>query len=313
MKKARFIVSLDFELFWGVYDSLGIGYKDNLYGVCNSVEEILKLFDKYNIRATWATVGALFNESFEELNKTKPSIEPDYSDQIPNPFKHVKNVDESLLFALKLLKLIKSASGQEIGSHSYSHYYSLEDGNNNEQFVSDINSAINISKEKLGVDLSSYVFPKNEINEEYLEILKDKGFESYRGTSKLKIYSKGQNLNLLQKALRFMDSYVNVFGKSVSETEFNKGLVNIKGDRFLRPHKNKFLSYLMRRRIYKEMESACLNNKNYHLWWHPHNFGINLKENLYNLERILIKYNDFNIKYGMISNNMLDVVNLEKR
>ena len=59
-----FVISLDFELFWGVKDSKDIGqYWDNLAGVHLAVPKLLETFEKYNIHARWATVGFLFFNS----------------------------------------------------------------------------------------------------------------------------------------------------------------------------------------------------------------------------------------------------------
>ena len=50
--------------------------------------------------------------------------------------------------------------------------------------------------------------------------------------------------------------------------------------------KNKILNYLMIKRIKNEIVAAK-NNEDYHLWWHPHNFGVNIRENIKNLDNIL--------------------------
>jgi len=64
----------------------------------------------------------------------------------------------------------------------------------------------------------------------------------------------------------------------------------------------------MIRRIKNEMLEASQNGKVYHLWWHPHNFGINLEENLSNLESLLVYYQELNIKYKMESVCMEELI-----
>ena len=57
---SKFVISLDFELFWGLIDNSNFyDYKQNIEGVWSAIPEILKLFKNYNISATWATVGML--------------------------------------------------------------------------------------------------------------------------------------------------------------------------------------------------------------------------------------------------------------
>ncbi len=42
----------------------------------------------------------------------------------------------------------------------------------------------------------------------------------------------------------------------------------------------------------------------YHLWWHPHNFGVNLDKNIDFLEKILQYYQQLNVQGKMQSLNM---------
>jgi hypothetical protein len=59
------------------------------------------------------------------------------------------------------------------------------------------------------------------------------------------------------------------------------------------------------------MRFAAAKNQLFHLWWHPHNFGINLQQNLQFLERILQYYQQLNKKYGFRSSTMTQVVDEE--
>lgn len=54
------VMSLDFELFWGVSDSRRINdYRQNVEGVWIAIPKMLALFRQYDIHATWAAVGML--------------------------------------------------------------------------------------------------------------------------------------------------------------------------------------------------------------------------------------------------------------
>jgi hypothetical protein len=55
------------------------------------------------------------------------------------------------------------------------------------------------------------------------------------------------------------------------------------------------------------MTYAAKNNLTYHLWWHPHNFGINIRENLTFLNEILIHFTELNLKYNFKSNCMSEI------
>ena len=64
--KASFVISLDFELFWGVIRSRSIDdYKKNVINVKEVIPAILSVFKEYQVRATWATVGSILCEDFD--------------------------------------------------------------------------------------------------------------------------------------------------------------------------------------------------------------------------------------------------------
>ena len=61
MQHGAFVISLDFELMWGVCDKRTIAdYGPNILGVRRVVPALLDLFAERNIACTWATVGLLF-------------------------------------------------------------------------------------------------------------------------------------------------------------------------------------------------------------------------------------------------------------
>ena len=63
------VVSLDFELFWGVRDKKAISdYGANILRVRTVVPRLLALFEKYEVHVTWATVGFLFFSTYNELS-----------------------------------------------------------------------------------------------------------------------------------------------------------------------------------------------------------------------------------------------------
>ena len=55
------------------------------------------------------------------------------------------------------------------------------------------------------------------------------------------------------------------------------------------------------------MKKAAKKGRIFHLWWHPHNIGINTEKNLKNIKEILDYYDELKNKYGMESKNMLEL------
>ena len=67
------------------------------------------------------------------------------------------------------------------------------------------------------------------------------------------------------------------------------------------------LDRLRIRRIRQAMESAARKGKSFHLWWHPHNFGVNLQENLAFLEEVLRHHVQLRDRYGVVPMTMGDM------
>jgi peptidoglycan/xylan/chitin deacetylase (PgdA/CDA1 family) len=174
MIAGKFIISLDFELMWGVRDKRSLtNYGENIITVWQVLPEMIKLFEKYSVKATFATVGFLFATSKDDLLKNTPNHCPQYNDENLSPYNgYFDNINESNYkyhFASELISLIKNYPNQEIATHTFSHYYCLEPGQNKDEFLSDIKAAIQIAR-RSGIDLKSLVFPRNQFNDEYLEI-----------------------------------------------------------------------------------------------------------------------------------------------
>src|SRR5438270_7708426 len=125
------VISLDFELHWGVRDARALDDEERkrLLAARKLVPEILDAFRNHAVRATWATVGFLFARSRDEAQDCRPRTIPRYEQGELDPYAEQIGRDEAedpFHFAPSLIRAIAEESGQEIGSHSYSHYYSLE-------------------------------------------------------------------------------------------------------------------------------------------------------------------------------------------
>jgi hypothetical protein len=63
-------------------------------------------------------------------------------------------------------------------------------------------------------------------------------------------------------------------------------------------------------RIKRAMTHAAKRGEVFHLWWHPHNFGIHQEENFKNLTKILEHYKKLQEKYGMQSASMKELATI---
>jgi len=120
-------------------------------------------------------------------------------------------------------------------------------------------------------------------------------------------YSSGLK-KVFRRALRMVDSYINVSGQHCYSLEYlqSKFPVDIPSSRLLRPYSPSLaiLESLRLMRIKKGMTHAAKNNLTFHLWWHPHNFGINQNKNFAFLEKILKHYKKLNTQYNFQSVTM---------
>ena len=315
-----FVISLDFELMWGVRDVLSAEeYGDSIRGVHTALPRLLECFKKYKIKGTFSIVGLLFFQSKEELINNLPQIIPTYTDTNLSPYgqymeKNVGNnsADDPYHFGLHLIEQIKNTPGQEIGTHTFSHYYCLESGQTAAQFKADIVAAVSIA-EKRGIKIKSIVFPRNQYNENYIPVCSEAGITSYRNNENSPLYKATafKNDTSFRRALRLIDAYINISGNNCHRiAPAAHGFhLNIPSSRFLRPHskKLKLLDNLRLKRITTSMTYAAQNDLMYHLWWHPHNFGINQEENFKFLEQILSHYLYLNKKYSFFSYTMSEL------
>ena len=324
MQKGKFVISLDFEIYWGVHDAVKLSdYRENLLGVRKVIPQLLELFSQYHINATFATVGFLFFNNKKELLKALPRNKPQYLNKKISPYLSQLNEagetenDDPLRFGLSLVNKIKDA-GQEIATHTFSHYYCLEPGQTIEDFKEDLAYAKSIAL-KNNMELKSVVFPRDQYTQLYLEACRDAGLACYRGNERSILFSSKTYgiATQFRRPFRLADSYFNLSGHNCySDEEMRENiLINIPSSRFLRPYSKKliFLEKYKLKRITDSMTYAAKNGLTFHLWWHPHNFGINISENFCFLEKILLHYQQLKEKYGFQSMNMSGLANKLKK
>jgi peptidoglycan/xylan/chitin deacetylase (PgdA/CDA1 family) len=312
--KGTFVISLDYELLWGVWDVTTIEkYGSHILGVQQVIPALLDLFKTYNIKATFATVGILFAKDKAELLSFLPNVKPAYSNSTYNVYANEfdktgsNEKDDPYHFGYSLFEMIKQ-SEHEMATHTFSHYFCLEDGQTAGEFDADIKAAIKIAAEK-SVQLTSLIFPRNQINEAYLPVLQNNGIAVYRGNPVSWIYKPrmfAAEIPLI-RLCRLLDTYIPISGNNTFLIKREDGLpVNIPASRFLKPY-NKNLAWLEKlklKRIMNEMTYAAKNKQLYHLWWHPHNFGVDINENMQNLAVLLNHFRFLNKAYGFTNLTM---------
>jgi Polysaccharide deacetylase len=309
-----FIVSLDFELHWGVRDHRSVAeYRENLLGERQAVPAILTLFEHYCIHATWATVGFLFFESLDDLKAGLPDKLPEYRDARLDPYATMYELgrdeqDDPVHFAPSLIRKILACGGQEIGTHTLSHFYTLASGPSLESFRADLRGAKSIAT-RYGIALKSIVFPRNQLSRKHLRICAEEGLIAYRSSEADPWIQRGNAP--LGRLLRFADSYAGLSGDGcfTPRQDEEVPMVRISSSRFLRPWSAALTGFeqLRLRRICASMDAAAASGRSYHLWWHPHNFGVDLERNMHFLTRIVEHYAELHRRTGWPSRSMGEV------
>ena len=148
------------------------------------IAEILGVFTRYEIAATWAVVGHLLldqcaaNGGRPHVDIVRPSyswLDGDWYDIDP-----CSTLAEAPAFYGRDIVAAIAGCGvaQEIGCHSFSHLIVADPGCGEEAFASDL-AACRAAAAGAQIELRSFVFPRNAID--HVGLLGEHGFRCYRG------------------------------------------------------------------------------------------------------------------------------------
>jgi hypothetical protein len=313
--RGGFVISLDFELMWGVRDKKTIAnYGANILGVRQAVPRLLELFARHRLGCTWATVGMLFFEERAALLAALPGVRPDYAERNLTPYGDLDRIGETeredpYHFGLSLIRQIAATPGQEIATHTFSHFYCLEPGQTVTEFRADLAAASDAAK-AIGITLESIVFPRNQFNADYLEACRAAGLIAWRGNERGRMYRAAAQSGegLAKRGVRLVDAYLNLSGANGLRPVAHGDMVNVSSSRFLRPWSARLaaLEPLRLRRILGAMRHTARRGEVFHLWFHPHNFGIEQDRNFAVMERIAIEAVRLRDRHGWPSLTMAE-------
>ena len=221
MHHGAFVISLDFELLWGVRDKRTIrDYGANILGVRDVVPALLDLFAGRSISCTWATVGLLFFATNREMLAALPGRKPRYADPRTSSYYYLGELgtDEEhdhYYYGLSLIRRILGYANQEMATHTFSHFYCLEEGGDCEAFRADL-AAARAAAVGLGAKLESIVFPRNQISATHLAVCRELGLRAFRGNERVWFHRARRDVEqtLLVRGARLCDSYVPIAGTS---------------------------------------------------------------------------------------------------
>lgn len=196
VRKPTLVISLDTELIWGFHQypehRVFRALKNDPEKGRGVINFLLHLFEKHNIRITWAIVGHLFlDRCLKEdgvPHKSMPRFKEDWysldpcSDLEHAPLFYGRDIVENIL---------NSPVKHEIGYHSFSHVLFSECSR--EVAEAELSEGVKLAH-KYGITLKSFVFPQNKIG--HRECLRNYGFKVYRGRC---LSNRSHDRNLLNR------------------------------------------------------------------------------------------------------------------
>jgi hypothetical protein len=256
------------------------------------------------------------NESRAEWERFKPAATPRYVDPALSTYDAQIGDDEAsdpLHYGMDLVNQIRVRPGQEIGSHTYGHYYALEPGADPESYQQDLAAAVAVAKAR-GIELKSLVPPRHQFNHDYAQIVANAGFTNCRSNAAGWLYKESQGARYFRsdiRAGRLIDHFVPITGDQVvrwDEIPFVGPLCCLPASFFLRAYSPALrrLDTLRFHRIARGIKHAARDGGVFHLWWHPHNAGAHTDEYLALLRKLLDVFADCRQRYGMVSMNMAE-------
>lgn len=291
--KGIFTLSLDFELIWGTAD-LGLEHFRKVCVIERQIviDRLLQLFEEFDISATWAILGHLFLDKCEPQNGIKhPEIaRPNFNWIKEDWFAHdpcgTEN-EKSIHLGKSLVEKIRNCRvHQEIGSHSFSHMVFGDAGCSRETAVTEISESIKAAEEQ-GIKLKSFVFPRNEIG--YLDVLKNSGFDCYRGVEP-NWYENRRISEKLRRGLRLFDVLRAATPPTVLPKKDESGLWNIPGSAMYFPmhgfRRHIPVSSRVKRTV-KGINAAIAKKEIFHFWFHPTNMVDEMEKMFDGLRQIL--------------------------
>lgn len=308
------VISLDLESYWGVHDKRRPEDFPGTARLHDAVHAMLDRFRDGGVHATWATVGMLMCRDAEDWRRNSPLPEkwPAYQDGRRSSYRLASRLDATdlgdLLFAPDLVRAVRDTPGQEVASHTFSHYYCGEPGQTLDAFHADLEAAARVA-ESHGITLRSLVFPRNQVRPEHVAALPRHGITAYRGNPGGAVWrglERRPHARSL-RALRLLDDYLPVLPSGGPEPPRDGGVgtqdaVNVPATRFLRVTGDRRRNDLHLRRVLMGMRRAQRLDTDYHLWWHPHNVASREREGLRMIEAVL----DARDRWGMESHTMAE-------
>lgn len=259
------VISLDAELGWGFHHKPLP--EERLRETRENWLRLRRLFDRYDVPATWAIAGHLFLNSCESCHPNHPAGERCCTRSIGDlPAKDI-------WFGNGLIDEVATASADhEIASHGFTHIHFNHECMDSELASLEVKSCVDAAASR-GFDLTSFVCPVNKVG--HRDVLVEHGFDCYRGVNPA---VESQN-TLTWQATKLSSSVLGRPTPPIVDPHVDEhGLVNVPASLFLFNIDGKYKKPFsvvgtdpVVRQVKSGVDRIAESDGVLHLWFHPHN------------------------------------------
>ncbi|MFC6836197.1 polysaccharide deacetylase family protein [Halomarina ordinaria] len=265
---ASAVISIDAELAWGFHDHEDppAHERRRMAAGRSGWGELVGLLDEFDLPATWAVVGRLFLDEAEER------ITAAYASDGGVP------VDPASLpggsdrwYGSDLVERVRDADADhEIGCHSFTHLDFTDPETTGAVARAELRACREVAEDH-GIDLESFVYPRNRIA--HRDALAENGFTCYRGREPGRWYD-GTPLRAVGKFASYAGGLT--APPVVSPTVDEYGLVNVPASLHLfgfERHARRLVRPFTRQPVVQQaklgLERAVEEDGVFHVWFHP--------------------------------------------
>jgi hypothetical protein len=233
------------------------------------------------VRATWATVGALGCQDWDEYWRRAPQP-PRYANPSLAFSRRYADLDHKgiLHFAPDLVRLVSQTEGQDLGTHTFSHIFLGEMGVMLKDVEADHAATTALFRESFAITPTSLVFPRNQIA--FLSLYRASGITAWRDNEDSWYYYLTEHTDHpLVRGRRLVDSLTPWRTRA---GQFSEG--RTPSTLFVRINLPEIAWKAHVAKIAAEARRAK-GGTVLHFWLHPHNIGGNVRRGIERLEQVL--------------------------
>jgi peptidoglycan/xylan/chitin deacetylase (PgdA/CDA1 family) len=285
LDRGAFVMSIDTELAWGeAHRRDGSQGRHHFDAERQVIDEMLVLFARYEIAATWAVVGHLFLDACHDDGRgahpelVPPAYDADWLAVDPcstieaAPHWYGRDIVDAIL---------RCPVPQEIGSHSFSHVIVGDPACTPAVFASELRAAAAVADDR-SVELRSFVYPRNSIGQ--VERLAEHGYRCYRGGRPNAPFAGRPDWQ--RRALGMVDKVRPLSGSATLPARHASGVWNVPQTYLFAPATvaRRLPPTLWARRPLARLHQAGRARSLFHLWFHPYNVTADPERSLAVLE-----------------------------